>query len=107
MFKSTERRKSTKKGRPIVHPFLLVRGYPIVITLTGQLSFASAALSFSLSGTVSAITSAIPSAAIPKTAGQVSAHTPQDIHPSLSIVAFKSSFLSKKHHLYYLHDSAD
>lgn len=52
------------------------------ITLTGQFSAESRAPSFSSSEMGVCTTSALPSAARPKTAGQVETHSPQPMQPS-------------------------
>ena len=81
-----------KRPSELSKPFrrALIHGYSNVITETGQLSRASAAVSSADSGTGSTQTSAHPSSAIRNTSGQVDAHSPQEIQPSMSIVAFIS-----------------
>ena len=80
----------TERPSELLKPFrrALIRGYSTVITETGQLSRASAAVPFADSGTGSAQISARPASAIRNTSGQVDAHSPQEIQPSLSIIAF-------------------
>ena len=67
-----------------------------VITLTGQPSAAKRQSAFSSSETGTCITSALPSAASRKTAGQVETHSPQPMHPSRA----NSTFIAHRSFLF-------
>lgn len=83
------RESAEEPAKVILHLYQVI--VSIVMTPAGQPPAASSAFS-SYSGMTSAKAKALPSASIKNTSGQVSAHKPQPMHPSLSIQALFMSF---------------